>query len=334
MQFQKDSRFCDSLRVRGRLAALIVLVSLHATAAFSQVSATYDTLESKIVESTSVFRGAIVQLERQFVRAADVEGLPSLADDLVRYTFTIKVRESYKGKPGPTVKLARETYDYDKRLPQWHAERTSLLWFVHWNENRDTAADHRAWNMIRLGKPVPAEEIFKQVAPPIFSMDLSVLRTSRSMVRAARDFSSRYPQANDNHEMTIPRALAERCSASGDANFLVIPVLAPLERIAHTLINSPHEVLPSSTELDVLSRLQLREAGVHALQYFKSDENIKLLSSLLNDPTVIHHTFDFGPRKGTRVREFLIRRTAYELLREWGVKVDKPILEEILGEAP
>lgn len=68
-----------------------------------------------------------------------------------------------------------------------------------------------------------------------------------------------------------------------------------------------------------------RSDGIKALRFFKSDENIARLKTLLDDPDsgyLRHPTNNMG----VEVRQFTVRKEAFETLEQWGVKVKKPII--------
>ena len=71
----------------------------------------------------------------------------------------------------------------------------------------------------------------------------------------------------------------------------------------------------------------LREDAVKSLRTFKSDDNIALLKSLLSDVTIRNEN-----RPDGEFRVYFIRRAAYDVLSEWGTKVEKPPIEERVSQ--
>ena len=122
-------------------------------------------------------------------------------------------------------------------------------------------------------------------------------------------------------------------------NRLVVPVDARLESMARRLINSPAALVPapgdsSAQDGDVgkaQTMARFREAekdrlsaeGVKALRYFKSNENAGILKSLLKDKA---WRINISP-EGDASNVYYIRKEAYTILREWGIKVAKPALD-------
>lgn len=62
--------------------------------------------------------------------------------------------------------------------------------------------------------------------------------------------------------------------------------------------------------------------------HFKSDQNIELLKSLLNDPDF--STTSTGDGQNRR-RVYNVRQSAFDVLQSWGIKVEKPVVEESLN---
>jgi Leucine-rich repeat (LRR) protein len=61
------------------------------------------------------------------------------------------------------------------------------------------------------------------------------------------------------------------------------------------------------------------------LRFFKSDENIARLKMLLDDPDsgYLRHPVN---NMGVEVRQYSVRKEAFETLEQWGVRVKKPII--------
>ena len=68
---------------------------------------------------------------------------------------------------------------------------------------------------------------------------------------------------------------------------------------------------------------RLSAEGVKALRYFKSNENAGILKALLKDKA---WRIDISP-EGDASNVYYIRKEAYTILREWGIKVAKPALD-------
>jgi hypothetical protein len=99
----------------------------------------------------------------------------------------------------------------------------------------------------------------------------------------------------------------------------------------HGLILSvPVDERLEKRSLDYLKsdKYMLREEGVRALRYFKSDGNIARVRPLLNDPGSALEADQ--ENNGVEVRFYGVRQEAYRTLKTWGVDVEKPKIREIV----
>ena len=87
------------------------------------------------------------------------------------------------------------------------------------------------------------------------------------------------------------------------------------------MIESPTDFLPNAEKA---YRDWLRLEGVKALRKFRSERNITLLKSLLDEPAYSIHNSPAGKRE----KVYDIRETAYETLRAWHIEIRKPVLRE------
>jgi hypothetical protein len=129
----------------------------------------------------------------------------------------------------------------------------------------------------------------------IIRADLVVLKTSAEVIRAAeREVRRILPGEN---QIAIFELRSPTYEIKGDpyyACMIIVPVDERLEKLAHGWLSDP------STRLH----------GIYALHFFKSDENIHLLTSLLTDP------------------DNSVRRDAEKLLKDWGVDAANPAPQE------
>jgi len=142
-------------------------------------------------------------------------------------------------------------------------------------------------------------------------MDFKILKKREEILKSIKNavaFKSKKDKSN--HEMVgIPYSSeVYRALWLGSGVFFVVPADRRLEKHAYKWLKSK----------DIFTRL----GGVEALRLFKSDENTKLLKSLLNDTDFM--TISGG---GENKRVYSVRKTAYEILKEWGIEVEKPVLE-------
>jgi hypothetical protein len=313
----------SSKQVGGSILILLG-AALAAGSSDAQTTQTYWTLEARIAQADGVVLGTIAKISRKVIVAPGDKS--PWTDGVVEYTVTVKIDEVLKGDTKESVDFVRTTSAFDKRLDEWLKAETPFLWLLA--RDKETVF---VGGSIRLGEPVAAEAGYSSgIAPLMFSTDFAVLKGPAEILACARPYAKKSTRTLPIHTIPIPRVVADRCSPSGDANFLLLPVEASLEQTAKRLIASPQNFVPKETKLDSLSRDQLRVGGVSALRHFKSDANTALLRSLLDDPTEVLQTFDSGARKGTTVKQYPIRSKAYEILSDWGVPVPMPVIEVVV----
>jgi len=70
-----------------------------------------------------------------------------------------------------------------------------------------------------------------------------------------------------------------------------------------------------------------RSDAIKALAHFKSPRAIAAIRTQLTDPAYAYHTHAIH-NDGVEIRVYLTRREAYQLLKRWGVEVEKPVIKE------
>jgi hypothetical protein len=299
---------------------LVLAVALTGGRAAGQTTATYWTLEARIAQADAVVLGTLSRVARRVIvppGGASPDGTV-WPDGIDEVTVTIKVDEVLKGKVGDACEFTRTTTAYNRTYDGWLKACTPFLWFLTREKERVAGA-----NGIRLGKAVEAESGYRTgYEPPLFSMDLAVLREADDILKHARLYARTCTKVLPTHTITLPRGVAQRCTPSGDANFLIAPRDASLERLAKRLISSPEGFVPQGEQFDSLLRYQLRIGGVAALGHFQSDGNAALLRALLDDPTEVFQKSGSGT-----VKRYPIRAAAYGILQTWGVRVPMPVVE-------
>jgi hypothetical protein len=91
---------------------------------------------------------------------------------------------------------------------------------------------------------------------------------------------------------------------------LAVPVDASLEKWGIETIQSGKEVY----------------RGFQALRFFKSDQNISFVKGLLDDPRYELRRAD--DNNGIEVRQYDVRRFAYDTLKSWRIDVTEPLVSE------
>jgi hypothetical protein len=306
----------------------LAVLALAAGRADAQLGRTYLTLEARIAEADGVVVGPVEKVARTVIvppggKAPNGVVFP---DGIVEYTALVKADEVLKGDFKENLTLTQTASASDNRFDEWAKARTPFLWFV--SRQKDSV---HVGGPLRLGAAVPAEAGYRSgIAPPVFSADFTVLKDGKEILARARAYAKQSTKPLPIHRIPIPRAVADRCSPSGDFNVLCVPVEPALERTAKRLIASPQDFLPKKDERDSRARSELGVGGVDALRHFKSAENTALLRSLLDDPTETLQTAEAGAPKGRTVKRYPLRAKAYEILTDWGVDVPRPVTEVVV----
>lgn len=144
--------------------------------------------------------------------------------------------------------------------------------------------------------------------------DFTFVRKPEDVVRIAKETVRRMPGVR----RTLGVRIMLPYDAIGDTRWaghhglgVIVPVDDRLEKRAHEYIRGDDSIR--------------RSDGIKALRFFKSDENIERLKMLLDDPDsgyLRHPTNNMG----VEVRQFTVRKEAFETLEQWGVRVEKPIM--------
>lgn len=311
------------------LAGWLWLLSVAAVSA--QIGITHPTLESKAGQAVAIYCGHITKVKRE-VLVAKNQSLPdgsAYSDGVVVYRFQLRIAETLKGKPTRTIALSRKTSAYDRRIDAWADACTDFLWFIGPpRKPRNSKPIHDqppgpSWNFLRLDKPVAPERSYsKPHALPIFSMNLQVLRTPKTVLAAARTFGKKHPKPVPVISVDFPRSLAGLGKGAGDANRIILPVVPELEGIARRMIVQPNSFAPKGQPPGPFLAMTLREGGVHCLSQFRNNANITLIRTLLADRIVVGST-NAG---GSRIRLYPVRKAAFAQLTRWGVKVKRPVM--------
>ena len=318
-----------------RLSKTFGLIGLVVSAAIvgaQPVITVHRSIELRVAEAQFVVRGTISHLTRTVPEPPP--------DGEAIYTITVKVDEVIKGPPRATTEFIAKTIASDDEFERFAARRTAFLCFGN-TSAAETTNDKTLpprWDAIVLGPRLVPEPTVKGPVdfPPILSMDFTCLDDPKEILSRARKFSKE--KSTESHVFEHPPLPFGRFEFLWTR--LVVPVVPSFETIARRLIKSPEEFVKDvgPNHLDKASREKVLEGfrnmaraeGVAALRYFKSKQNIALLTPLLNDPaSMVFH----GPGPDDAERVYYIRKAAYEVLRQWDVKITKPLIEEPLSSA-
>jgi len=141
-----------------------------------------------------------------------------------------------------------------------------------------------------------------------------LLREPDKVIEYIREVLRTHPGVNhvEGFRMPIPKTWNALNGNGPDP--LIVPIDANLEKWAvETIRNRP----PGGDYSRAIEALR---------KFFKSDQNIALLKSQLDDPTYLSKFAEYN--NGIEVRTYDIRRMAYESLKAWGVEFREPVIVE------
>jgi hypothetical protein len=296
-----------------------ILLALAGAALAQPVFRTYSSLELRALRAKAIFRGVVDSAEGTFFerpggffggRRPDGTIRP---DGVMRYAVTVHVLERLKGATPERVVFSTETSADDRRFASWAAQRTEFLFLVEDGavSNLRGVLGVAKLSTIRLGKPVPEESGYTSDDPVILT-DGTVVEGRERILREVQQ-ALRLPASAETH--TLPYWVSPWSS-------LQVPITKRLEQTARKMIAAPDEFAPPAMAGNV--RASTRTAGVAALAHFRSGDNIRRLKGLLNDRDFIL----VAGRNGTKVQSYPVRAEAYKALVAWGIKVERPVLEE------
>lgn len=307
--------------------------------AIGQIGLSFNSLDWLAADADVIVRGVVVDL----THAPDTN---ALSVSMV----TLDVGETLKGERVKRLKFAIDVVNHGNLLERWKKNDDELLCFLKRKQPQSVHRDVRGgaqqrdaafnrydvdlyaigwgWGVMAFGARTPEDH---QPAPPIFGIDLRLLETRDEILKATREAVAKGGNGKPirPHRVYLPGSIAQRTGRRGDANILVVPIDERLESLAMHLIRSPAQFLPDgdTSHHDALrqkgganeaTKYLLRQEGVKALKYFKSDGNIAVLKSLLADSSS-------GIRDGEEV--YGVREVAYQTLRSWDCDIDKPVLK-------
>lgn len=231
-------------------------------------------------------------------RVADiVGGIRRDSADLVSVVMTVD--DTLKGPP--VQPLAVDLYATMQEVTTWRAGSHRLLVAVN-----ATAGLH----------PTVIDLADEKLA--VFTADFVLLKNAADVIQAARNALGATPAGGGSVQsamLTVPPDLIKGTRWDGFMGMrLQVPADQRLERRASDILGGRGG--PGT-----------RAEAVNALRFFKSDENIQLLTALLSDPSWGYNRFA-QENRGVEVRKYQIREIAYEILTNWGITVAKPITSE------
>jgi hypothetical protein len=280
-----------------------------------------ESIEWVLASSDRVVGGKVIQVDK-------VTG-PDKKDYQV---VTVAISKTIKGEHGDHETFLLHHYIYSEYAKQWMGEGIPVLFCLVKNDGKRIPfpADKFAWVLREDGNLPDAVLLGKSKhdwtgCVPVLTRDFQVLTDKESILKLVErtvnaGVKRRAPR---RHTLNVPSDTAVyRELWAGSAVRLIVPIDEQLEVLGRKWCRSasPWE----------------REEGAQILGHFKNEMNVELLKSLLNHPSNCESTLHRTVRGKSelelvyRKKLYYVRQAAFDALRELRVKVDRPILEELL----
>jgi hypothetical protein len=272
-------------RIPGLLIAVAVAAGvLRADVAYAQKeppSAWFNSLEWSVANGAMIVRGVAVDVSTTTQTDRDAMWTWNIV--------TLDVKETIKGDKVERVKFALTSNKSNTLLQEWTKAKKEVLWIL-----RPRAKSQTEFGALIVIPPevdwfaptwgLPLGEWKLPVAEDGFmTLDLKIITTPDDLLKTIRkavaEENSQKPFPS--HDLELPKKFAKRHGLTGYRSYLTAPVDHRLEKLARRLVQSPGDFLAKD---DVDERRELQWMGVKALRLFRSEENLALLKTWLEDP--------------------------------------------------
>lgn len=236
-------------------------------------------------------------LDAEVVLVGTVDHIAVKGEDTI---VTVSVEETLKG-PG----------EHKEKLKIYLG--TNIWGTDHWRANTNRKILTANWINHRLqGASVIELEEKRQL--PVVKADFSILWKANEIIREARKILAARPGVARVYSVRLngPAELMKIANWKGGAGVKVTVPVSP-------------ELLNYALK-EIKDGKYNRTECIEALRYFRSEETIALCKKLLKDSAwgYLRHPIN---NKGVEVRRYSGRKAAYENLRAWGIKVEKPVID-------
>jgi hypothetical protein len=245
---------------------------------------------------------------------------------------TVAISRTLKGAHADRETFLLHPYIYRGYARQWLDEGLPILLCLVKNDGKrlPLPPEKFAWvlredgngpNAVLLGK----SKHYWTGSSPVLTRDFEVLTEPEAILKFVErtvKAAAKGP-ARRSHTLDVPGGTAVYKKLwSRSAVRLIVPVDATLEALGRRWCKGE-----GAWE---------RYEGARILRHFRNETNVGLLKSLLGDPSTseatLHRTV---PGKVElelvyRKKLYYVRQAAFDALREFGVNVDRPVLEELL----
>lgn len=249
-----------------------------ALAAFglAQNPALIESIEGRICGATEVYVGVIT------------------AVDFDREQITLQISETFRGPKLTTLTIGQKDSEHwsSMREPLRAAKTPILL---------DNGLGKWRW------LPLDSE------AESMFQLNLKQAKKPGGLLQNVRDWVTKFPNPTNSTSLRLPYRMAARAGVLTTHNVLIVPICPEIERAGRDILKKPKSYLIETRDESAPSLeedlAKLRIVAITILSHFKSEDNAKLLRSLLDDPFL-------GPFKWHQ-EIFPVRHAAERALARW-----------------
>ena len=207
-------------------------------------------------------------------------------------TVTIEVRETLKGDKADRRQFMVQVEATNDSLERWKTSKEEVLCFLQRNSNRpgefllrNTGNYYFSNSIFSDATMFSLDAKASEGKPRLFSIELQIPSTPDEILKTVRTAVAleRGRKRVQSYDLPLPAEIAVRSGGKATVNYLVLPRDERLESLARRLIESPADFLAQGDK-DLTH--ELRMEGIKALRLFKTEKNLALLRSWLDDPQV------------------------------------------------
>lgn len=294
---------------------LLLLSPVHARAEI----VTAESIEWVLATSDLVVVGKVIQVDKVADR-----------NQKECQVVTVAVSKTLKGMPTKRQRFVMPSSISSAYAKQWQEEGIPLVFCLVRNDGKRVSVPaarfpwvvrdhHNGADAVLLGK----SKNHWTGCIPVLTRDFQVITEPDAIVKfmeqtVAAQAKGAVPRCHKLH--VPPRTPVHEKLWSESAVYLIVPMDKKLEVLGQEWCQSRSP--------------WKRMEGAKILGHFKSEKNITILKALLDDPTTSDGTFHRVMPGQTQLiwhkKFYGVRQAAFDALRELGVNVKKPVLEELL----
>ncbi len=305
---------------RGFLLSIVMALTIFSPSVHSEMVGR-ESIEWIVTDSDLIVRGWL----KEAVKLQNFEH-PQVG----WYVGKVKVEQVLKGNPLEEVSfIIRDLSPRGDAILNWKDDNIERIFCLvkaeRYKEGEDSDYIRGVWALRHWDSLYTIIELNGNPVEPVYTMDFEILTEREKILAAVEKVASYEPKTDEGyklleikpHRINVPfdSEIAKRLYA-GSGVYLIVPADKRLEDKAREGLKSPD--------------FSLRLDAVRILKNFRSQKNVALLKGLFNDPGYLQSEAYEG-QSGFR-KFYSVRHDAYQILKEWGEDVEKPVTDEYLNK--